>query len=119
MKATVYDLDNGIGVCLLEDGVNIWVGEVRFNPLRVMPQTVKEVVGVTTEEVVVEDEATTQDRIDQATMGLARFRTRLDEFDTEWTDDADMREWAKEAIAARDTLVALIGKLRAEKGVAW
>jgi hypothetical protein len=119
MKATVYDLDNGIGVCLLTDGRLLWVGEIRFNPLRVLPQSMRPIVGVSDAELEVSDEATAQDHVDRATMGLTRFRTRLAEFEPDWADDADMQEWAEEAIAARDALVGLLGQLRAEKGVGW
>jgi hypothetical protein len=119
MKATVYDLDNGIGVCLLTDGKVLYVAEVRFNPLRVLPQSMRPIVGVSDAVISVRDQATAQDHVDRATMGLARFRTRLEEFDPDWADDADMQEWTKEAIAARDALIGLLGQLRAEKGVGW
>lgn len=109
--ATIYDLDNGIGVCLLEAGVNAWVGEVRFHPLRVMPQTVKEVVGTSVEEVVVDNEATPQDRVDQTASGIARFRARLDEFEKVWLLDADGAELRREIRAALADLDGLLKEI--------
>lgn len=111
MKATVYDLDNGIGVCLLTDGKLLWVAEVRFNPLRVLPQSMRVVTEVSDAEVEVHDEATAQDHVDRAASGIARFRARLGEFDLQWADSADLGELVKEMVAASGELSLLHDEL--------
>ncbi len=111
MKATVFDLGTGIGVCLLKDAGMAYVGEVRFDPLRVLPQSLHEVAEITTATLEVVDEATAQDHVDRAALGLKRFRVRLNEFADAWPYHADIEEWQREATAAADELGALIARV--------
>ena len=107
MKATFYDLAAGIGVChFIRDDKN-YVAEVADR--RILPQSVREVVAITHVDIAFDEEATTQDHVDRATLGLKRFRDRLGTFDLKWLDeDVDTDEWIKQAVAARGELTELI-----------
>jgi hypothetical protein len=121
-SAHVYLLGGTVAVAELSDmDGNTFVAEcmVDGDEVKVLPQSLRRVEKVRWYEVEVADEATAQDHVDRAAHGLERFRQRLETFEPDWADDAAMSGWAREAIATRDALVGLLGKLRSEKGVAW
>ena len=117
MKATVYDLGRGIGVCLLEArGNRAWVAEVDMETMRVLPQSVRPVEDVRLNlDLQIDDEATAQDRVDRSTLGLQRFRDRLGEFDPGWAEEAELSRWKEQLYAARDEIIGLIAKLSFEE----
>lgn len=98
MKATVFNLGGGIGVCHFRRGGATYVAEIDMRTLRVLPQSVRMAVDVSKITTKLDATATHQDIVDRAELGIVRFRDRLSMFDP--PEDADLSRWRYQAEAA-------------------
>jgi hypothetical protein len=108
-KATIYDLGRGVGVCHFRRDNLTYVAEVNMDGLRVLPQSVREVRGITHEIVVVGDAPTDQDHVDRMALAITRLRGRLAEFDPSLMARASPIELQAQARALVDEAARLTG----------
>lgn len=99
MKARVFDLGHGVGVCHLQGTDGAFVAEVVMDGLRVLPQSVRPVVAVTVADLVVDDDPSDQDHVDRMALAITRLRTRLAEFDDTTMSRCDPAELQAQARA--------------------
>lgn len=84
MKATVYHLGSGIAVALLEDDEGaLRVAEVATDPLRVLPQSVRDVVASETTDLHLPEGTTAEHYGERVLLQISRARDRLDRAETE------------------------------------
>ena len=107
MKATIFDLGGGIGVCHFRRDNLTYVAEVAMDEKRVLPQSVREVRAILQQEVEVEDEATAKDHIKRAALGIQRFRDRLEMVSVDAVFGEDVKELLEQVLAAETDLLRL------------
>jgi uncharacterized protein (UPF0371 family) len=99
MKAKIFNLGHGIGVCHFTQDEATWVAEVNMDELRVLPQSIREVKEITITTVELEEETTDQDHVDRMALAITRLRTRLADFDLTTMSRANARELQAQALA--------------------